>query len=46
VELLFEVEQALDVTLDGGEVAVFAELTIAELADLIMPALQEDSPTD
>lgn len=46
VELLFEVEQALDVALDGGEVAVFAELTIAELADLIMPALQEDSPTD
>jgi len=45
VELLFEVEQALDVALDGGEVAVFAELTIAELADLIMPALQEDSPT-
>ena len=46
VELLFEVEQALDIALAGGEVAVFAELTIAELADLIMPTLQEDSPTD
>ena len=46
VELLFEVEQALDIALDGGKVAVFAELTIAELADLIMPTLQEDSPTD
>lgn len=46
VELLFEVEQALEVALDGGEVAVFAELTIAELADLIMATLQEDSPTD
>jgi acyl carrier protein len=42
VELLAEVECTLDVALDV-EVAVFAELTIAELADLIMPALQEDS---
>jgi acyl carrier protein len=42
VELLIEVERALDVVLDVVEVVVFAELTIAELADLIMPALQED----
>jgi acyl carrier protein len=42
VELLVEVERTLDVALDVGEVAVFAELTIAELADLIMPTLQED----
>ena len=46
LELLFEVEQALDVALDGGEIAVFEELTIAELGDLIMAALQEDIPTD
>jgi Phosphopantetheine attachment site len=30
VELLAEVERTLDVALDVGEVAVFAELTIAE----------------
>jgi acyl carrier protein len=43
VELLAEVESALDINLGGIEVAVFAELTIAELADIIMPAFQEDS---
>lgn len=36
VELLLEVERTLDVALDVGVVAVFAELTIAELADLIV----------
>lgn len=44
VELLYEVEQALDIALDGGKDAVFAELTIAELADLLMQTLQEDNP--
>jgi acyl carrier protein len=43
VELLLEVERTLDVALDVGVAAVFAELTIAELADLIMPTLQDDS---
>jgi acyl carrier protein len=42
VELLLEVERTLDVALDVGAVAVFAELTIAELADLILPRLQDD----
>jgi acyl carrier protein len=42
VELLAEVECTLGVALDV-EVAVFAELTIAELADLVVTALQEDS---
>ncbi|OBK43268.1 acyl carrier protein [Mycobacterium sp. 1081908.1] len=42
VELLLEVERTLDVALDVGAVAVFAELTIAELADLILPKLQDD----
>jgi hypothetical protein len=42
VELLLEVQRTLNVALDIGEVAVFAELTIAELADLIMPILQDD----
>ncbi|OBI82967.1 acyl carrier protein [Mycobacterium sp. 1245805.9] len=42
VELLLEVERALDIALDVGTVAVFSELTIAELADLILPKLQDD----
>ncbi len=44
VELLLEVERALDVALDVGEVAVFAELTIADLADLIVPKLIKNGP--
>jgi len=40
VELLAEVEYTLGVTIDI-EVAVFAELTIAELADLVTSALQK-----
>jgi hypothetical protein len=36
VELVLEVKRALDIALDIGEVAVFAELTIAELSNLIV----------
>lgn len=45
VELLLEVERALDIALDVGEVAVFAELTIADLAQLIMPKIQNGDGT-
>jgi acyl carrier protein len=45
VELLLEVERALDIALDVGEVAVFAELTIADLAHLIMPKIHNDEGT-
>jgi acyl carrier protein len=43
VELLLEVERALDVALNIGDVAVFAELTIADLAELIMPKIHNDA---
>lgn len=36
VDLLLEVERALDAALDIGVMAVFAELTIGQLADLIV----------
>lgn len=36
IELLLEVENALDVVLDVGAVVMFADLTIAEVADLIV----------
>jgi acyl carrier protein len=36
VELLLEVQRALDVALDVGVVVMFAELTIAQLAELIV----------
>ncbi|OMC51309.1 hypothetical protein A5745_02720 [Mycobacterium sp. IS-2888] len=45
VELLLEVERALDVPLNIGEVVVFVELTIGELANLIVPKA-EDEDTD
>ncbi|MGE2817244.1 acyl carrier protein [Mycobacterium heidelbergense] len=45
VELLLEVERALDVALDIGEVVVFVELTIGELANLVVPK-GEDEGTD
>jgi acyl carrier protein len=36
VELLLEVQRTLDVALDVGVVVMFAELTIAQLAELIV----------
>jgi Phosphopantetheine attachment site len=36
VKLLLEVQRALDVDLDLGAAAMFADMTIAELADLIV----------
>jgi acyl carrier protein len=44
VELLLEVERALDVALDVGVVVMFAELTIAQLAELIVAL--PDASTD
>jgi acyl carrier protein len=43
VELLLEVERGLDVALDVGVMAVFAELTIAELADLVVSLPEADT---
>ncbi|WP_083667141.1 acyl carrier protein [Mycobacterium sp. SP-6446] len=43
VELLLEVERALDVALEIGEVVVFVELTIGELANLIVPKVEGDA---
>jgi acyl carrier protein len=42
VELLLDVQRALDVALDVGVVVMFAELTITQLAELIV-ALPESS---
>ncbi|MGZ4511473.1 MAG: acyl carrier protein [Mycobacterium sp.] len=44
VELLLEVQRLLDVGLDVGVAVMFAEITIAQLADLIVTL--EDSCTD
>jgi acyl carrier protein len=46
VDLLLEVQRTLDFALDVVEVAVFADLTIAELAHLIVPTLHYRPMTD
>lgn len=44
VELLLEVQRSLDVDLDVGVAVMFAEITIAEIADIVVTL--EDCSTD